>query len=44
MSALADGLEGKVVISCVNPLGFDAEGPFGLVLEESAAQASVAPV
>ncbi|MFI5426897.1 hypothetical protein [Aeromicrobium sp. UC242_57] len=23
---------------CVNPLGFDADGPYGLVLEESAAQ------
>ena len=38
VSRLADGLAGKVVISCVNPLGFDAQGPFGLVLEESAAQ------
>jgi NADPH-dependent F420 reductase len=38
VSSLADGLAGKIVISCVNPLGFDADGPFGLVLEESAAQ------
>ncbi len=38
VTSLADGLAGKVVISCVNPLGFDADGPFGLVLEESAAQ------
>lgn len=38
VSSLADHLAGKVVISCVNPLGFDADGPFGLVLEESAAQ------
>lgn len=38
VSSLAVGLAGKIVISCVNPLGFDAEGPYGLVLEESAAQ------
>lgn len=38
VSSLADELAGKVVISCVNPLGFDQDGPFGLVLEESAAQ------
>lgn len=36
--SLADQLAGKVVISCVNPLGFDADGPFGLVLQESAAE------
>ncbi len=36
--SLAEGLAGKIVISCVNPLGFDADGPFGLVLQESAAQ------
>ncbi|WP_459983053.1 NADPH-dependent F420 reductase [Nocardioides sp. AN3] len=35
---LADGLDGKIVISCVNPLGFDSAGPFGLMLEESAAE------
>lgn len=38
VTGLADQLAGKIVISCVNPLGFDAAGPFGLVLEESAAQ------
>ncbi|MET0821335.1 MAG: NADPH-dependent F420 reductase [Aeromicrobium sp.] len=38
VASLAGGLAGKVVISCVNPLGFDGGGPFGLVLEESAAQ------
>ena len=30
VSSLADRLAGKVVISCVNPLGFDKRGPFGL--------------
>lgn len=38
VTSLADQLAGKIVISCVNPLGFDADGPYGLVLEESAAQ------
>jgi len=38
VSSLSDGLAGRIVISCVNPLGFDADGPFGLVLQESAAQ------
>lgn len=38
VEGLADQLAGKTVISCVNPLGFDQDGPFGLVLEESAAQ------
>lgn len=38
VSSLVDGLAGKIVISCVNPLGFDGHGPYGLVLEESAAQ------
>ncbi|MCG2624938.1 NADPH-dependent F420 reductase [Arthrobacter sp. I2-34] len=28
--SLAGNLEGKTVISCVNPLGFDKQGPFGL--------------
>jgi len=30
VASLAGRLGGKVVISCVNPLGFDAQGPFGL--------------
>ena len=38
VTGLADVLAGKLVISCVNPLGFDQDGPYGLVLEESAAQ------
>jgi len=38
VESLAGPLAGKTVISCVNPLGFDAQGPFGLVLEESAAE------
>ena len=30
VASLADQLDGKVVISCVNPLGFDKQGPYGL--------------
>lgn len=38
VASLADQLAGKIVISCVNPLGFDDDGVYGLVLEESAAE------
>ena len=38
VASLAAQLVGKIVISCVNPLGFDKFGPFGLVLQESAAE------
>lgn len=30
VASLADASAGKVLISCVNPLGFDKQGPFGL--------------
>jgi NADPH-dependent F420 reductase len=33
-------LAGKTVISCVNPLGFDRQGPFGLVVEAGSAAES----
>jgi NADPH-dependent F420 reductase len=37
--SLADQLAGKIVVDCVNPLGFDKKGPFALrVAEGSAAQ------
>jgi len=38
VSSLAERLADKLVVSCVNPLGFDNHGPYGLVLEESAAE------
>ncbi|GAB7004914.1 NADPH-dependent F420 reductase [Nocardioides sp. AN3] len=39
VESLAGELDGKLVVSCVNPLGFDAGGAYGLeVLEGSAAQ------
>lgn len=44
VESLAEGLAGKVVVSCVNPLGFDKDGPFGLDVERSAAEAAAAIV
>ena len=45
VAALADQLTGKVVVSCVNPLGFDKAGPFGLdVPGGSAAETAAALV
>lgn len=43
---LAPALEGKTVISCVNPLGFDKQGPYGLpdVPGGSAAEAAASLV
>jgi hypothetical protein len=39
LRSVADELAGKVVVDCVNPLGFDERGPFPLaVAEGSAAQ------
>ncbi|GAA4613963.1 NADPH-dependent F420 reductase [Saccharopolyspora hordei] len=39
LQALAPQLAGKIVVDCVNPLGFDKKGPFALpVPEGSAAQ------
>ena len=39
LTSLADALEGKVVVDCVNPLGFDKQGPFPIeVADGSAAQ------
>jgi NADPH-dependent F420 reductase len=35
--SLAGDLDGKLVVSCVNPLGFDARGAFGLPVEEGSA-------
>ncbi|WP_461175285.1 NADPH-dependent F420 reductase (plasmid) [Arthrobacter sp. Z1-9] len=38
VASLAENLAGKVLISCVNPLGFDQRGPYGLDVSESAAE------
>ncbi|WP_460860884.1 NADPH-dependent F420 reductase [Nocardiopsis coralliicola] len=37
LAALADDLAGKIVVDCVNPLGFDAKGPYALPVEEGSA-------
>lgn len=43
LAALREPLAGKIVIDCVNPLGFDKQGPFALPVEEgSAAQQAAA--
>jgi 8-hydroxy-5-deazaflavin:NADPH oxidoreductase len=44
VASLADGLAGKVVVSCVNPLGFDKQGPYGLDVDRSAAESAAALV
>lgn len=39
LADLAEELRGKIVVDCVNPLGFDKQGPYALpVAEGSAAQ------
>jgi NADPH-dependent F420 reductase len=43
LESLREALAGKIVIDCVNPLGFDKQGPFALPVEEgSAAQQAFA--
>ena len=43
LRSLAGPLAGKVVVDCVNPLGFDKQGPYPLQVEEgSAAQQAAA--
>lgn len=37
VATLRSAAAGKIVISCVNPLGFDKDGPFGLDVEEGSA-------
>ena len=37
LEALRDQLVGKIVIDCVNPLGFDKQGPFALPVDEGSA-------
>ncbi|MBP2320609.1 NADPH-dependent F420 reductase [Kibdelosporangium banguiense] len=43
LESLREALAGKIVIDCVNPLGFDKQGPYALPVEEgSAAQQALA--
>ncbi|HEX5594792.1 MAG TPA: NADPH-dependent F420 reductase [Micromonosporaceae bacterium] len=37
VSALREPLTGKIVIDCVNPLGFDKQGPYALRVDEGSA-------
>jgi hypothetical protein len=37
IAALADVLAGRLVVSCINPLGFDAQGPHGLPVADGSA-------
>jgi NADPH-dependent F420 reductase len=37
LESLREQLIGKIVIDCVNPLGFDKQGPFALPVEEGSA-------
>jgi 8-hydroxy-5-deazaflavin:NADPH oxidoreductase len=42
IAALADVLAGRLVVSCINPLGFDKQGPHGLTVAEGSAAEQVA--
>jgi hypothetical protein len=44
LAALAGPLAGKVVIDCVNPLGFDARGAYPLPVQEGSAAGQAAAV
>ncbi|WP_116244452.1 NADPH-dependent F420 reductase [Nocardiopsis sp. FIRDI 009] len=44
LAALADTLAGKIVVDCVNPLGFDKRGPFALDVPEGSAAQQAAEV
>lgn len=37
LAALADALHGKLVVDCVNPLGFDKQGPYRVEVDEGSA-------
>ncbi|MDM4720105.1 NADPH-dependent F420 reductase [Micromonospora sp. WMMA1363] len=37
VASLAEALAGKIVVDCVNPLGFDRQGPYALPVEEGSA-------
>ena len=44
LESLAPALAGKVVVDCVNPLGFDKQGPYALRVEEGSATQQAAAV
>lgn len=44
LTELAPALAGKIVIDCVNPLGFDKQGPYPLAVQEGSAAQQAAAV
>ncbi|SEO56295.1 NADPH-dependent F420 reductase [Trujillonella endophytica] len=42
ITALTGELAGRLVVSCINPLGFDAKGPHGIAVAEGSAAEQVA--
>lgn len=42
VASLADQLAGRIVVSCVNPLGFDKQGPYGLTVPGGSAAETAA--
>ncbi|WP_234411022.1 NADPH-dependent F420 reductase [Nocardioides terrigena] len=44
LESLRDTLAGKVVVDCVNPLGFDKQGPYALQVEEGSATQQAAAI
>ena len=44
LRSLVDALAGKIVVDCVNPLGFDQQGAFALAVEEGSAGQQAAAI
>ncbi|WP_246861467.1 NADPH-dependent F420 reductase [Nocardioides sp. SYSU D00065] len=44
LASLRDELAGKIVVDCVNPLGFDKQGAFALPVEEGSATQQAAAI
>ena len=44
LESLRTELAGKIVVDCVNPLGFDKQGPFALAVEEGSATQQAAAI
>lgn len=44
LESLREALAGKVVVDCVNPLGFDKQGPYALQVEEGSATQQAASI
>jgi 8-hydroxy-5-deazaflavin:NADPH oxidoreductase len=44
LELLREPLAGKVVVDCVNPLGFDKQGPYALTVEEGSATQQAAAI